>query len=120
MRTQVLINPGSGPLTEGTLEQAWVLAKDWLAMMEAHHVHDVQIVGEPEYDGKGRWAFVFEHKITGVHKILETHGLTDEQAKEYMFYPRTYWDGSSTGTPDPETFLAPGYRLQIVKDEEAA
>lgn len=111
----VIINPGSGALTEGTIEQAWDNARLFFSAMQEDHIWDMILVGEPESDGKGRWKFTFEHSVTKVQKVLDVHGLNYETQKEdYLFWPRTYWDGSSCSTPKVQDFLAPGFRIAIV------
>lgn len=118
--TQILINPGSGPVThEGngwtnTREQARRNAERWLANMVAQGIRDVELLNEVSIRD-GRWVFYFRHAITSVEVELETHGLTDEGFEAYereaIFGPRVYWNGSSSGTPQVDDWAAPGFEV---------
>lgn len=117
----LIINPGSRiPQNPqgwtNTYEQARRNAEEWLEQMRRDGFgHDVILLSGPEKqaDGGGRWIFRFQHQITGVCCLLETHGISDEDLEPYrlqaIFLPRVYWNGSSSANPALDDFAAPGY-----------
>lgn len=111
---KMIINPGS-EIPVGEVDIAIQNAVKWLNATNQNGVHDIVLDCKPcGYDGKGRWDFRFTHRITGVVKELTIHGLTDEEVKKLQFFPRVYWDGSSTADPKNEDFLKEGYALRIM------
>lgn len=109
----VIINPGSGPVDGGTLEVATANAQEWLDMIHADGMPEVEMAFIEQRED-GRYHFLFTHPVTGKTADLEIHGLTAEQAKEFVFHPRVYWNGSSSGNPTIEDFKPEGWRYRIV------
>lgn len=117
----VIVNPGSDipdPVSGegwtntygGALAQAW----EWHARMVAEGLgHDVELLrpGRPCKGDSARWRFEFRHKVTGVVVALDTHGISDieKYRKSHVFYPRVYWNGSSSGEPELEDFAEKGF-----------
>lgn len=115
-----LINPGShigastGKAWTNTFEEAKKTAERWLESMHNDDgLTDVELVRCDPLEHEGRWSFYFRHKVTGVEVELDTHGISDVDAycAKYIFTPRIYWNGSSTGDPKIEDFKAPGFRV---------
>lgn len=72
---------------------------------------DVELLDHSVDDGEGRWRFTFRHRVTGVLVYLDTHGIdqVDAYERQHVFPPRVYWNGSSTGEPKLDDFVAPGF-----------
>lgn len=111
----LIINPGSGGIEPGcdgwtnTAEGAHKEAARWLANMHGAGMRDVELLPQWRYRD-GRWVFRFRHAVTRVVVELETHGIDDLDAyRRDHFYPRVYWNGSSTGDPELEDFAAEGF-----------
>jgi hypothetical protein len=114
----LIFNAGSGDVpmagkgwtnTQARAEQD---ARDWLTFMHEDGIRDVALLPGCVERGDGRWAFTFEHAVTGVQVLLETHGIDDLDAyqREHVFPPRQYWNGSSTPVgPRLEDFAADGF-----------
>jgi hypothetical protein len=112
----VIINPGSEPIDYGegwtnTVEVARRIANEWLAQMRREGMDEIELMPGETERGDGRFRFRFRHTVTGVEAVLETHGINDLEAYmcRHTFEPRTYWRGSSSGTPCIEDFAAPGF-----------
>lgn len=111
-----IINPGSeiGTETKGwtnTHETAKLHAYEWFYKpMLKEGFTDIEVTDTGE-EIEGRWKFIFKHKVTGVEVELETHGIDDLKAYEeqYIFTPRVYWNGSSTGQPELDDFKVEGF-----------
>lgn len=104
--------PAAGDGWTNTRERAEQDARDWLAFMQREGLRDVALLPGYVDQGDGRWAFTFEHAVTGVRVELETHGIDDLDAyqREHVFPPRQYWNGSSTPVgPRLEDFAADGF-----------
>jgi len=128
----MIINPGSGDIKEtgegwtNTHAQAKRNAYDWFCkpMLEQGFT-DITVTDAGTCDD-GRWKFIFKHTVTKVEVELDIHGIDDLEAyqKEYIFAPRVYWNGSSSGSPELEQFAADGYqpvmtyRQGIIKPKE--
>jgi len=119
--TELIINPGSGAVQasgEGWTNSyagARAEAGKWLEGMHAEGMTDVTLLdGASAGEGvnAGRWRFRFRHEVTGAVVTLETPGIDDWDAygREFIFLPRIYWNGSSSGDPKLEDFAAPGFR----------
>lgn len=108
----VIINPGSN-ISKGTFEQALKNAKKWLDRIQ-EEFGDVIMSEEENYDGEGRWRFEFVHLITCKVAYLDIHGFTEEECDKFVFYPRTYWQGSSTSDPCPDDWAGNGYKYKYV------
>ena len=111
----VIINPGSriGGEPRGltnTVEKAVEIARQWFDEMQQNGFTDIEI-GEPGAEDDGRWPFMIRHLITGVEVKLLVHGIDDLDAyrRQYIFYPRIYWNGSSSAQPELDDFAAPGF-----------
>lgn len=111
----ILINPGSripdsGDGWTNTVEGARRQAEEWLANMRSEGLTDVELLDEAT-PFENRWRFTFRHTVTGVEVTLETHGIDDLDAyqREQTFSPRTYWNGSSSATPQLADFAAEGF-----------
>jgi hypothetical protein len=61
----------------------------------------------------GDWLFHFIHSVTKKIATLEIHGFTNKQCKEFMFMPRIYWNGSSSGIPEISDWLGKDFNYQI-------
>lgn len=107
----VIINPGSEN-KGGTLEQA----QKWAALF-LEDIHNKGILDvEMKYVGRqddGDYIFHFMHKVTKKVAVLETHGFSEDDVKNFIFSPRQYWNGSSTANPCIEDFLEHGWGYKI-------
>lgn len=116
-----IINPGSGHVAsegegwQNTEAGAIINAHRWYDRIKEDGIEDIILLPACEYDNEGRWTFWFEHRLTCVKVELSTHGIIAEQLSayraEHIFYPRIYWDGSSSSNPEPENWLKDGYRV---------
>lgn len=119
-----LINPGSeiGKQEVGftnTHDVAKRNAYEWFykPMQEQGFKHvEVKDTGE---ERDGRWLFIFKHTITGIEVELEIHGIDnmDAYTDKYIFSPRVYWNGSSSGNPELENFARDGYKAVMTYEE---
>lgn len=115
----IIINPGSGPVAESgegwtnSLTGAQTHARTWLRFLGNQGIRDIELVPGEEYTGDGRWRFRFRHAVTGACVDLDTHGIDNEPAyaREYVFAPRVYWNGSSSSTPEIENWLVDGFEV---------
>ncbi len=129
----MITNPGSGPVA--TSGDGWTNdyagaeanARRWHERMQADGIRDVELTlpGVPAPGFDGRWIFDFTHTVSGVVVQLEVHGLDDDEYRAYerkrVFGPRTYWNGSSSDSPEIEQFAAPGFEaVKTVRPVEAA
>lgn len=112
----LIINPGShigqnaSDAWSNTHEQALKNALGWLKNIQNEGIKNITMYDTKE-EINGRWKFLFKHRVTGVIVELETHGIEnmEEYLKEYIFHPRVYWNGSSTGEPELDQWLTDGY-----------
>jgi hypothetical protein len=108
--------PASGEGWTNTYETAREKAIGWHKRL-THDDGMRDIVLLPDGDGRaapdGRWVFTFRHQVTGKEIDLEVDGVDhmDAYAKERLFTPRTYWNGSSTAEPDLEDFAVRGFEM---------
>lgn len=107
----IIINPGSGN-KGGTIEQARVIANEWLRNIHEDGIADV-VIGEGVAQDDGMFLFEFRHTVTGKSVYLKTHGFTDKECDEFMFRPRIYWDGSSTAEHKSEDWLTNDYKIKV-------
>jgi len=112
----VIINPGSEN-KGGSLEQAIINAKNWLKIIHDEGFLEVKMKHVKKYEG-GNFMFHFKHSVTKKTAKLEIHGFTDEECKKFMFHPRVYWNGSSTGNPQIEDWLTDDFNYKIVYYEK--
>ena len=125
----ILINPGSGPVTEqgegwtNTYEGAIAEAERWhQRMVDDGFGHDVELLSQDDpIERGGRWVFHFRHRVTGVVVELETHGIDDMDAymRRHIFGARVYWNGSSCSSPELDDWAAPGF-VQTFRAEGGA
>jgi len=108
----IIINPGSEN-KGGTLEQATEIAKTWLQSIHDEGFKEVEMCFVEQVEEGGNFLFHFTHPVTKKVATLSTHGFTDEECKQFMFHPRVYWNGSSTGNPKIEDWLAEGFDFRI-------
>jgi len=119
----MIINAGSENKV-GDLKQAKRNAKKWINSIHSEGFLEVEMKFIEEYKGKykGMFLFNFEHSVTKKVATLETHGFTDKECKEFMFYPRTYWNGCSTSDPKIEDWLPDDfkYRIEYYRSSDSA
>ena len=116
MPAAVIINPGRS-VSEGTVEQARANADEWLERMRADGITGVYIdhdATRPCEYGEARWVFTFRHEVTGATAELTIDGLTDDEKRGLVFWPKVYWKGSSCSHPDLSDFLTDGHHIAIV------
>lgn len=113
----IIINAGSEN-TGGTLEQAKINAEIWLKAIHEKGFLDVEMSFVEQLEENANFLFHFTHKVTKKVATLETHGFTRDQCKEFVFYPRSYWNGSSCSEEKVEDWLADGYKYKIVYYKE--
>lgn len=114
----IIINAGSEN-KGGTLEQAKINAQEWLESIHEEGFLEVEMAYVEQYD-KGNFVFAFTHQVTKKAVALEIHGYTEDECKKFMFHPRVYWDGSSTGNPKIEDWLTDEftYRIEYLPKEK--
>lgn len=116
----IIINPGS---VIGKEEKGWTnthavalkYANEWFYKpMLDEGFEDIEMI-DPNEEVDGRWKFIFKHKITGVEIELEVHGIDNLEAyqKQYIFQPKTYWNGSSCSSPEIKEFKKEGFKPVI-------
>ena len=106
----VIINPGSEN-KGGTFEQALTIAKEWHENILSEFPEVT--MSEKGVHCDGLWMFEFKHQVTGVTVHLQTHGFTREQCEKFIFQPRVYWNGSSTGDPRIEDWLTDEFTYRV-------
>ena len=106
----MIINAGSEN-KGGTLEQAKRNANKWLKNIYSEGFLEVELKYIEE--NNGLFLFHFIHSVTKKVATLETHGFTDKECKEFMFYPRVYWNGCSVSDPKIENWLTDGFKYRI-------
>lgn len=111
-----LINPGSR-VERGTLSQALRNARGWHETLTEAGISGVSLDPEPVRFEDGRWTFAFRHDVTGVECHLTIDGLTAEQKRRLLFWPKVYWKGSSCSEPELADWLADGFRIAIVPED---
>lgn len=117
----MIINAGSRIPSElpNTYEEAVKKAERWLSNIHEGGWPEVEMRAVDEDPVDGRWKFEFTHRVTGVSRILETHGITDQavNAAKLIACPRIYWNGCSSSEPKPDDWLHDDYvwRYQYVK-----
>lgn len=112
-----MINAGANILAQrgkgwtNTYKTAVKRAETWLKQMHKEGMVDVFIVPGPPRENAGRWLFSFRHPVTGITCILSMHGIDNLTAyeREFIFAPRTYWNGCSSAEPELEDFQAVGF-----------
>ena len=105
----IVINPGSEN-KGGTIDQAKKNARKWLKAIHEEGFSEV-VMSEGEHGDY--FEFLFTHNVTKKVATLRIHGFTEEERKEFMFSPRVYWNGSSTGDPKIEDWLEEGFKYRI-------
>lgn len=111
----MIINPGSEN-KGGTFERALEIAKEWHEEILKEYPEVTMTDHEIKLDD-GDWEFRFTHSKTGKTVILQTHGFTKEECENFIFHPRIYWNGSSTGEPKIEDWLTDEFTY-IIKYEK--
>lgn len=101
----LIINPGSEvPDTpHNSYERAKATADKWHATMIRRWPEVTITYPDPNDMDDGRWNFKFHHPVTGVTRVLSTHGIRRED--QGVFGVRTYWDGSSSSSPQDGSWL---------------
>ena len=112
----MIINPGSEN-KGGSYKEAYKIAREWLMSIHAEGFPEVYFRFK-EHIEDGNYVFVFTHRTTKVKVLLETHGFTYEECKKFMFRPRIYWNGSSTGNPKLEDWLTDKFTYRIVYEKK--
>lgn len=107
----IIINPGSGN-TGGTFEQAKLYAEELLKDIHMKGILEVEMSFVEQCED-GNFEFNFKHTVTGKVVSFETHGFTEEECEKFLFYPRTYWNGSSCRSPKIEDWLDEGFKYRI-------
>ena len=111
MRT--IINPGSEN-KGGTFEQALKNAKEWHEEILNNFPEVTMTTNEERVEKNGNWIFRFTHPVTEKEAILEIHGFTKKECEKFMFWPRVYWNGSSTANPEIEDWLTDEFNYRIL------
>lgn len=107
-----IINAGSEN-KGGTFEQALIAANEWLEMINEEYPEVTMTTHEDRLED-GDWNFKYTHGVTGKCVELQIHGYTVKECEGFMFSPRVYWNGSSTGGPKIEDWLDESYTYRIV------
>ena len=114
----MIINPGSEN-KGGTFERALEMANEWLVEIVKEYPEVTVTTDEDQYE-KGMWSFKFTHGVTGKEVFLNTHGFTKEECEKFMFYPRIYWNGSSTGNPEIKDWLTDDFEYVICYKQKSS
>lgn len=109
----IIINPGSEN-KGGSFKQALINANEWLEEIVKEYPEVTMTTHEDRCGDDGNWNFTFTHGVTKKQVILEIHGFTKEECKQFIFHPRVYWNGSSTADPKIEDWLADDYTYRIL------
>jgi len=115
----IIINPGSEN-RGGTFKQALINAERWYKNIIKEFPEVTMSTHEDRCGNNGNygnWNFIFTHGVTLKRVNLEIHGFTDEECEKFLFYPRAYWNGSSTANPEIEDWLTDDYTYRIVYEK---